>query len=615
MYPQPERARRRRVRVVLLPVALALSCLLVATAARGQGFTPVNFKVAFIGDQGLGPNSVAVLNLIKNEGAQAVVHSGDLDYEDDPAAWDAQINSVLGQNFPYFASIGNHDDAIWTGPGGYQQFLAERFNRIGIAWEGDLGVRSSFHYNGIFFVLTAPGITGFDTGDFDIYIRDALAADASLWSVCSWHKNMTLMQAGGKSDETGWGVYEESRRGGAIIATGHEHSYSRTHLLSDMMNQVVADASNTLTITKGRTFAFVSGLGGRSIREQELGGAWWARIYASTCLAGDPVCVPGANYGALFGVFNLNGETGRATFYFKDIDGRVVDTFDVVSEVETPAPVGGFEADVSPRPDGSNDGTVTMADWVQLGRFAAKLDTAAEGSEFQRTDCAPLSTRGDGNISVADWVQAARFAAGLDPVVPAAGPTSPAPPASQTAIERAGAFAPLDLSRPVSRSIRPAFDLFDFDGANRFEEVPRAVRIRPGESSDGQRISVEVELDARGDESGLGFTLAYDPARLGFAGARAGRDASGAALSVNGAERGRVGISLALPSGRAFERGSRSLVKLSFIVRNGARSGRAVAAAFDFADRPVAREVVSARAASLAANFQSHAARTRALLP
>lgn len=587
MLPQYARMRRR----ARPSAALAFTILLLATAlARGQGFTPVNFKIAFIGDQGLGPNSVAVLNLIKNEGAQAVVHSGDLDYEDDPAAWDAQINGVLGPGFPYFASIGNHDDAIWTGPGGYQQFLVERFNRLGIIWEGDLGVRSSFHYNGIFFVLTAPGITGFDTGDSDIYIRDELAADASVWSVCSWHKNMSLMQAGGKSDETGWGVYEESRRGGAIIATGHEHSYSRTHLLSDMMNQTIASASNTLTISKGRTFAFVSGLGGRSIRDQELGGAWWARIYAATCLAGDAACTPGANYGALFGVFNLNGEPDRATFYFKDIDGRVIDSFDVVSDVETLA---GFEADVSPRPGGDNDGTVTMADWVQLGRFASKLDAAIDGSEFQRSDCAPLSTRGDGNISVADWVQAARFAAGLDPVVPAAGPTSPPTgTAFQITPVQGGPFDTHGLGWP-------ALNLFNFDDAN------RAVRVLPAESANGRRISVDVELDARGDESGLGFTLAFDPARLRFVGARAGDGAPGATLNVNAARRGRVGLSLALPSGVAFERGSRRVITLSFIHKNVGRRDFDGDEIFDLADSPVAREVVSVRAERLAARFLS----------
>ncbi|MGH7596462.1 MAG: PKD domain-containing protein, partial [bacterium] len=84
----------------------------------------------------------------------------------------------------------------------------------------------------------------------------------------------------------------------------------------------------------------------------------------------------------------------------------------------------GYEADVAPRPNGSNNGSVTTADWVQVGRFAAALDQPrSEVNEFQRADCAPRPC-GDGRITTADWVQAGRYAAGLDPVAPACGPLS-----------------------------------------------------------------------------------------------------------------------------------------------------------------------------------------------
>jgi len=290
--------------------------------------TPVNFKIAFVGDQSLDSNGRAVLNLIKSENADAVVHSGDFDLVDDPAAWDAQINDILGEDYPYLASVGNHDKDKFYGSGGYQEFMASRMNRLGITWSGDLGVKSSLTYKGIFFVLTGPDVLG--TGHSD-YIRDRLAENNSIWSISNWHKNMRLMQVGGKSDDTGWGVYEESRKGGAIIATSHEHSYSRTHLLSSCENQTVASTSDTLILTKdlpdteedeGKTFVFVSGLSGSSIRDQEQSGAWWASIYTSD---------QGANYGALFGTFNVNGVPNLAKFYFKDIDGAIPDSFVVIS--------------------------------------------------------------------------------------------------------------------------------------------------------------------------------------------------------------------------------------------------------------------------------------------
>ncbi len=327
-------------------LGLGLVARLLSPDSSGHAFAPqeatsANLKIAFIGDQALGLNSVAVLNLIKSEGAEAVMHSGDLDYTDNSAAWEAQINSVLGPDFPYFVAIGNHDELAWRGPNGYQQYVINRFNRLGITWTGDLGVQSTFHYRGLFFVITAPGISsGFDSGNSDTYIRDQLAADNSVWSICSWHKDMKLMQVGGKEDETGWGVYEEARKGGAVIATAHEHSYSRTHLLSSMMNQTVASTSNTLTLTKGNSFAFVSGLGGHSVRAQLLSGAWWAGISAATCLAGDPICQPNGTFGALFAVFNVDGQPNKAFFYFKDISGRIVDSFTVISNVELPTVTG-----------------------------------------------------------------------------------------------------------------------------------------------------------------------------------------------------------------------------------------------------------------------------------
>ena len=314
---------------------------------------PVNFTIAFIGDQGLGPNAEAVLNLIKNEGADAVLHQGDFDYVDNPAGWDGQINGILGPDFPYFASPGNHDTGRFYGSGGYQEFIVARMNRLGITWDGDLGVRSSFHYNGFFILLTAPGTLG--TGH-DTYIRDQLASDDSIWRISSWHKNMRLMQVENKTDETGWGVYEESRKGGTIVATGHDHSYARTHLLSSFQNQTVASTSNTLILVsdnpstpsdEGRSFAFVSGLGGNGIYSQTRSGAWWASIYTST---------QGATYGALFGVFNYQGNPRLAHFYFKNINGTIVDDFFVQSSVG----VGDVVANQPPGVDAGPDREVTL---------------------------------------------------------------------------------------------------------------------------------------------------------------------------------------------------------------------------------------------------------------
>ena len=83
-------------------------------------------RVAFIGDQGNAIQSIAVLNLIKDEGAHIVLHQGDFDYDDNPEVWDKMISDVLGNDFPYLASIGHHDELAWSD---YQQKLYDRLKK------------------------------------------------------------------------------------------------------------------------------------------------------------------------------------------------------------------------------------------------------------------------------------------------------------------------------------------------------------------------------------------------------------------------------------------------------------------------------------------------------
>ena len=51
----------------------------------------------------------------------------DFDYFDDPDLWDAQINEILCSDFPYFTSIGNHDELEWDG---YQEKLQNRLTKF-----------------------------------------------------------------------------------------------------------------------------------------------------------------------------------------------------------------------------------------------------------------------------------------------------------------------------------------------------------------------------------------------------------------------------------------------------------------------------------------------------
>lgn len=245
--------------------------------------------------------------------------------------------------------------------------------------------------------------------------------------------------------------------------------------------------------------------------------------------------------------------------------------------------VPGYEADVTPRPNGSNNGTLTITDWVQVGRFAAGLDVPAAGAEFQRADCAPRDTKGDGRLTITDWVQAGRYL-GTDPALAAGGPTQPV------------AASSLSLVRNQTLA------------ANRSASM---VYGRPQQTAEsGERI-ISIELDANGSENALGFSLRFDAAKWRLAGAEAGRDATGATLHVNelAAKSGRVGVALALPTGRKLAAGLRQMVTLRFVA---AGKASADAMQIEFADAPVAREVVDEQANALPASYFLNNAATQA---
>lgn len=243
--------------------------------------------------------------------------------------------------------------------------------------------------------------------------------------------------------------------------------------------------------------------------------------------------------------------------------------------------VPGYEADVTPRPSGNNNGTLTITDWVQVGRFVAGLDTPAVGAEFQRADCAPRDTKGDGRLTVADWVQAGRYL-GTDPIVAAGGPAQPVA-SSQLADGRRQSAAGV-RSTGFSRNVRS--------------------KTPPPEGG-----TTNIELDAQGDENALGFSLHFEPSAWRFVSATLGSDATGATLHVNdlAAKRGNLGIALALPTGRTLAAGARQIVVLHFAAVAG-QSNRSV---IEFSDFPVAREVVDAKANPLPASFTLGSEATR----
>lgn len=237
----------------------------------------------------------------------------------------------------------------------------------------------------------------------------------------------------------------------------------------------------------------------------------------------------------------------------------------------------GIEGDVAPRPEGSRNGTVTVSDWVQVGRFAAGLDALAAVSEFRRADCAPRFNQGNlsagnGFITVSDWVQAGRYAAGLDNVTPVAGPT----------VSAQGLLSHRSNGPSVYRQSTA---------------IGRSLKIEPvAAPADGPRAMI-VYLHALGDENALGFSLAFDSRKLRFRTIEAGASLTTGTLLINDAQasQGRVGLAIALAAQQSFAPGDHRVATLYF---DSAADGASESA--EFSDSPVAVEVADAAAEPLA---------------
>jgi hypothetical protein len=333
--------RRKWIIIVIAVIILVTASVILARLFRYnvspfakqlyKSEMPNNYKVVFIADQGLSNNSKALLTFIRNSSPDLVLHQGDFDYVgkhfgvpcdlDDPTLFFKQIDDYLGSDIPLLACVGNHDLPKWSE---YKRIMIERLEKWDLARNctGEYGEKFTCVFYDMTVVFSSVGTLA---KDHETYITETLSLnDKTTWKVCSWHKNMRKYQAGSKSDETGYGVYDACRKYGAIIATGHEHSYSRTHLMDDYEKGIVA--SKDLNLKKGKSFAFVSGVGGMPTRTTD------ASLVQQSFMAVAFGKQDGLSSGGLFCTLKIDGVPGKGKCQFIDINGKVWDEFQMTSE-------------------------------------------------------------------------------------------------------------------------------------------------------------------------------------------------------------------------------------------------------------------------------------------
>lgn len=244
----------------------------------------------------------------------------------------------------------------------------------------------------------------------------------------------------------------------------------------------------------------------------------------------------------------------------------------------------GAEADIAPRPLG--DGQLRSADSAQFKRFIAGLDTfSTSTNEFQRADVAPEATFGDGRLDATDQQQIDNYIAALDPIRPGGGPAGPISGADQ------------DTAGPD--------DNFNAGRSRKY-------RIGSGAAAQGSEVIISIDLDAKGNETGMSFTVGFDPTKLSFlavGGTNNNPDVTdgwgsppGMNTTVNVAQEGRGRIGLLLSSADPFETGARQILRLRFYVLGEAAPG---VTAVTFDDTLLARSTTDVGARHLEASYEN----------
>lgn len=131
---------------------------------------------------------------------------------------------------------------------------------------------------------------------------------------------------------------------------------------------------------------------------------------------------------------------------------------------------------------------------------------------------------------------------------------------------------------------------------------PRVLRIGTAAATAGSSATLTVGLSALGDEHAVAFSVAFDPTALTNPSVALGADAGAALLTTDASQaaEGRLGLSLALPAGQAFEQGNARLLLISFDTVAGEGSP---AVAVRCSDLPVARAILDADGTALRATY------------
>lgn len=226
-----------------------------------------------------------------------------------------------------------------------------------------------------------------------------------------------------------------------------------------------------------------------------------------------------------------------------------------------------YEGDVASRPNG--DGSIQSNDVIQIIRFLNEIDVpGANSNEFQRADSAPRMETGGGNgvIDAADVVQTIRYLNELDAPQSAGGPTTPN-----------GSQSLLFAASTSKFGINKSRELF-------VPSVAPELRVESTNGGAGNEVTVNIRVDAVGDEAQYAFAVLFDPNVLTFkdfaAGETDSQDFSCNATAIAGRVRCSIGTFLNNQAGSDTDKigeiaagDNQVLIKVIFNVSSNAQIG------------------------------------------
>lgn len=315
---------------------------------------PIEHTIAFYGNTGANNQTQQVMDLIKNEGSEAVAHLGNFDLEKNPMSFKEKINTQFGDSFPYLYSPGSHD--VFDGDnwrngcegqyGCYAEDLIERLTtaELPITFSGQGNLTSLSGHSG--YATQISGINLVSLGVMEQpdspehqdtienlkistdFIKNSFKDSTSPWRICLWQQTPKFSDNHNRAEN--WQLYEECRKQGAFIITGGSMNYTRSKTITEFEPLTVDinwSQPSQVSVTPGKTFVAQSGLGGLGVEAQQLCenitypygcNEEWSSIYSAN---------QQAKAGALFITFNWQGNPYKARGYFKNIDGIIVDDF------------------------------------------------------------------------------------------------------------------------------------------------------------------------------------------------------------------------------------------------------------------------------------------------